>query len=101
VPEFVRCNREFHFELFRLSPYKTIVSEIDRLWNMSELYATFHAYDSVHRRQVMKEHRRFLTLAKRNDIEGLVELSNQHRMPVIAHLKGILEGKVAPFAHFL
>jgi DNA-binding GntR family transcriptional regulator len=101
VPGIVRSNHDFHFALFRLSPYKTIVSEIDRLWNKTELYATFHAYDPAHRRQVMKEHRRFLTLAKRNDIGGLIELSTQHRMPVIAHLKGILEGKVAPFAQFL
>jgi DNA-binding GntR family transcriptional regulator len=101
VQGIVQSNREFHFELYRLSPYKTIVSEIDRLWNKSELYATFHAYDPGHRRQVMKEHRRFLTLAKRNDIEGLVQLSTQHRMPVIAHLNGILAGKVASFAHFM
>jgi DNA-binding GntR family transcriptional regulator len=101
VQQIVRSNHDFHFELFRLSPYKTIVSEIDRIWNKTELYATFHAYDPGHRRQVMKEHRRFVTLAKRNDLEGLIQLSTQHRMPVMAHLQGILEGKVAPFAQFL
>src|SRR2546429_4733025 len=39
VAEVLRCNREFHFAIFALSPLSQFRREIQRLWQLSEGYS--------------------------------------------------------------
>lgn len=96
IQDIVRLNRQFHFALLQLSSYKIIVTEVHQLWNNSALYSTFPLYDPEHRKRVRAEHKRFVLLAKRNDIPGLVELTTQHRAVSIEHLRAILRGARPP-----
>jgi DNA-binding GntR family transcriptional regulator len=90
----IKLNREFHFEIFSLSPLLIILAEVRRLWSLAEIFiatkmaetharlrtveehdriiSTLHLRDHLLCRQVMAEHRA-------STASGL-PLAKQHRM---------------------
>jgi DNA-binding GntR family transcriptional regulator len=82
-PVFASLNREFHFAIFRLSPYTLILAETERLWNLYEAYSSFYRTIRMHdertRRATVQEHEEIIAAMSAGDLELLVRLLNRHR----------------------
>ena len=82
-PAFAALNREFHFTIFRLSPYGIVLAETERLWNLYEVYSSFYRTIRMHderaRRSTVQEHEDIIKVMADGDLEALVKLLNKHR----------------------
>jgi DNA-binding GntR family transcriptional regulator len=81
VAEVLRCNREFHFTIFALSPLSQFRREIQRLWQLSEGYsaAWWWRVPSA-RNQINTEHKAMIAALRKYDVDGLIELCETHRL---------------------
>lgn len=81
VAEVLRCNREFHFAIFDLSPLNQFRREVRRLWQMSEGYsAAWWWRQPEARKRINTEHKAIISLLRRFDLDGLVETCAMHRV---------------------
>jgi DNA-binding GntR family transcriptional regulator len=74
-------NREFHFQVFELSPMDFVTATVMRLWNLSEAYrATYLSLpDAETRDRILREHIGFVDALERFDIDELLAVANRHR----------------------
>jgi DNA-binding GntR family transcriptional regulator len=81
VAEVLRCNREFHFTIFALSPLSQFRREIQRLWQLSEGYsaAWWWRVPSA-RNQINTEHKAMIAALRKYDVDRLIELCETHRL---------------------
>ena len=81
VAEVLRCNREFHFAIFALSPLSQFRREIQRLWQLSEGYsaAWWWRVPSA-RNQINTEHKAMIAALRKYDVDRLIELCETHRL---------------------
>ncbi|WP_214366992.1 GntR family transcriptional regulator [Pseudonocardia sp. H11422] len=86
----VARNREFHYQIFELSPFDLIRKEVERLWSVSEPYRAVYLYDQRARERVLRDHQMVLEALERRDPSKLVEVSDQHRRGLEEHLSGFL-----------
>lgn len=77
--EHKQLNRSFHFGLFELAAMPTVLTEITRLWNMSELYRSLYAYEPDSRRRIVAEHRQILSAVVARDHDRLLDEVDAHR----------------------
>ncbi|MEV6927386.1 GntR family transcriptional regulator [Dactylosporangium sp. NPDC051485] len=81
VTEVLRCNREFHFLIFDLSPLNQFRREVRRLWQMSEGYsATWWWRQPEARKHIDTEHKAIISLLRKFDLDGLVDMCAKHRV---------------------
>lgn len=74
----VRLNFEFHFSLFDHSPYKLMISELTRLWNMSRIYSSLQIRDEPHRAKMMEGHDKILEAIQDRRFDRLVAATDAH-----------------------
>jgi DNA-binding GntR family transcriptional regulator len=83
-------HRDFHNAVFDLSPNKTIVAEVQRLWTLSDRYRSLlPPPDGAQRNRVSDEHRLIKALA-RKDRENLLQGFAEGRARVEKMLLDIL-----------
>jgi DNA-binding GntR family transcriptional regulator len=75
----LKLNRQFHFEMFGLSPFKLILEQVDRLWTLAEPYtaAKLSTIDARHR--TLSEHDELLNALLQRDRSKCVKILRQHR----------------------
>lgn len=79
VRELTQLNVKFHFYIFDLSPYKIVLAEISRLWNMSGFYRSTQIYDESNRQKINNEHQRIIEAIKKRDMDELIRACDDHR----------------------
>jgi DNA-binding GntR family transcriptional regulator len=75
----LRANREFHFEIFELSPLAQFKREAHRLWHLSEGYRTGWWQSEDLRARIDAEHVAMIDALREQDIDRLVQIGNVHR----------------------
>lgn len=87
----MELNRDFHFEIFQLSPHKLIFQEVVRLWTMSSAYMalTLAPWPTANT-QMGDEHEEIIESVRTLQVENLVELSNAHRNRSLQRLEAFL-----------
>ena len=99
VADFVVINREFHFEIFRLSGLNFVLEELDRLWAMADPYRSLYLWDKDAQAQTLRDHEQLIDALEREDREALIAASDRHRAAAEYKLLGLLsEPAAAGFA---
>jgi DNA-binding GntR family transcriptional regulator len=87
VAEVLRCNRDFHFTIFGLSPLALMRGEVARLWQMSDIYsAAWWGRRPEAKERISAEHKAIISALRRFDLDKLVEVSATHRTGVSSTL---------------
>jgi DNA-binding GntR family transcriptional regulator len=73
------ANREFHLCMFRWSPLTILISEIERVWRVSEPYRALHLSNQQRRKNVARDHDRMVEAIAARDAPLLIELMDHHR----------------------
>jgi len=90
VARVVVLNRQFHEEIFALSPLRTIHREVKRLWEMSDSYRALYLYGRAARMRIAEEHQSMLDAIERRDIEALLGAVDQHRAAALEEVASML-----------
>ena len=75
----VDLNRQFHFEIFRLSPQKVILQELERLWTIAAPYIAQKYAITEMREQAINEHARLIEALAAGDRVELQHQLDEHR----------------------
>ncbi len=73
-------NKEFHLEIYRCSPYKSLFKMIVEIWERSKMIRHAFSLPSSLREQSMKEHRLILQLLRKGNGEEAAELVRKQKI---------------------
>jgi DNA-binding GntR family transcriptional regulator len=79
IQRFQELNMKFHFAIFRNAHYPFIISELKRLWLLSEPYRLMWATDGSRRHQALKSHEDFISALSSNNLQALRQIADEHR----------------------
>jgi DNA-binding GntR family transcriptional regulator len=79
LAETLALNREFHFQIFSLSPNSLMVDELARLWQLAQPYFATRMIASELRRQRVGEHADIIERIAARDLAGLFAAMHRHR----------------------
>jgi DNA-binding GntR family transcriptional regulator len=79
VTEMLATNRGFHFTLFGYSSYPMVVTQVERLWNLSEPLRATYLWMPEMRDRIVAEHEEMISAYAGFDLERLVALADAHR----------------------
>ena len=79
IDHLVDANRRFHFLMFSWSPLTIIISEIERVWRVSDPYRTLHLSNPERRKRVGADHRKMIEAIQDQDGPRLIKLMDSHR----------------------
>lgn len=79
VGDFQRLNRRFHMGILRASGLDFVVSELERIWTVSEPYRIAWAQSPTNRRRAVAEHEQMLAALKEKHTGKLIHLWDLHR----------------------
>ncbi len=85
----VRLNREFHIQIFDLSPHKLILEEVKRLWALADMFIATKFSDRAARLQTCAEHDAIIESLQTQDHDACVQVMRRHRASTAAGLKQI------------
>lgn len=81
VAEVLRCNRQFHFAIYDLSPLTQFRREVRRLWQLSEGYSAQWWWRVPEARsRINSEHKAIIATLRKFDVPRLIELCEAHRI---------------------
>lgn len=86
VPLVSELDHNFHFVIFRSSGLHLIVDEIERIWQMTEIYRSVCLYDEAARRRIVRENQQLINVLQRGQQERAVEIMHAQREATQAHL---------------
>jgi len=72
-------NRRFHFIVFELSPYKLILDQVTRLWDIAEPNIARKLSLSEARERTLQDHAELLDALRRRDRAACLRVMNDHR----------------------
>jgi DNA-binding GntR family transcriptional regulator len=72
------ANRQFHFEMFALSPLDLVIREVERLWNLSESYRAAYLWLPETKRRIVDEHGEMVDALRAYDLDRLVSIVYRH-----------------------
>ena len=75
----IRLNREFHFEIFSLSPLQIILGEVRRLWSLAEIFIATKMAETHARLQTVEEHDRLIASLLQRDHAVCLQAMADHR----------------------
>jgi DNA-binding GntR family transcriptional regulator len=75
----VDLNRQFHFEIFRLSPLKVVLEELERLWTIAAPYISQRYTTEAMRARTVFEHEGLIDALTSRDSDALTERLAIHR----------------------
>ncbi len=76
----IDLNRRFHFEIFRLSPMKVVLDELERLWTIAAPYIAQKYTTRAQRSRTIAEHEGLIASLSPFDGDRTVALLATHRM---------------------
>ncbi|MGJ7546278.1 GntR family transcriptional regulator [Variovorax sp. LT1R16] len=76
----LKLNRQFHFEIFGLSPFKLILQQVDQLWAVAEPYQAAKLSSVEARLRTVDEHRRLIEALRAQDRMAGVGVLDAHRL---------------------
>lgn len=79
-------NRQFHFRIFELSPYKLILDQVARLWDLAEPFIANKLALREARIRTCEEHGRLVDALRRRDRAACVQLLHDHRSSTVSGL---------------
>jgi DNA-binding GntR family transcriptional regulator len=82
----IDLNRQFHFLIFELSPYKLILEQVARLWDLAEPFIVNKLALRDARLRTCEEHALLIDALDRRDREACVQLLHEHRSSTAAGL---------------
>ncbi len=83
-------NRQFHFEVFALSPLTEIFREVERLWRISEQYRALYLSVDITRQRVVDDHALMIAALRNGKAAQLIKVADQHRSAAERRLIGLL-----------
>ena len=89
-------NREFHFRIFRLSPYNLVLQEVERLWGLADPFISHKLSLRDGRAKTVAEHQAIMDALRTGDREACVAALDAHRSS--AH-EGLSPGLLLPDQH--
>jgi len=75
----VDLNRRFHFEIFRLSPLKVVLDELERLWTIAAPYIAQKYTLREMRERTIREHEGLIDALETGDRALLEQRLDEHR----------------------
>ncbi len=81
----IALNREFHFRIFDLSPNKTILAEVGRLWVLADSHIAARFMLPALRAQTVAEHDDIIAALAAHDRAGSLAALDRHRYGGAAH----------------
>lgn len=75
----LKLNRQFHFLIFGLSPYKLILQQVDQLWTLAEPYQSAKLSTVEARVRTLDEHEQLLKALREHDRAGCLDALRRHR----------------------
>jgi DNA-binding GntR family transcriptional regulator len=75
----VDLNRRFHFEIFRLTPHKVMLQELERLWTIAAPYIAQKYAITEMRAQAIADHQRMIEALAAGDLVELDHQLDEHR----------------------
>jgi DNA-binding GntR family transcriptional regulator len=82
----VRLNREFHLQIYSLSPYRIILDEVKRLWTLADTFIATKMSEVEARLRTVDEHDRVIESLSRRDHAICLEVMEEHRASTAAGL---------------
>jgi DNA-binding GntR family transcriptional regulator len=79
-------NRQFHFRMFELSPYRLILDHVERLWDIAEPFISNKLTVPEARWRTCQEHRKMIEALRRRDRAACIALLDEHRS---SHASGL------------
>jgi DNA-binding GntR family transcriptional regulator len=79
IHEIVALNRAFHFEIFSLSSLEIVVSELSRLWTLSDPYRFLYLWDTSAQSRSSREHTEIIAALRTRDRKQLISITDAHR----------------------
>jgi DNA-binding GntR family transcriptional regulator len=90
LEDLMAANREFHFTMFRWSTLTIMVTEIERIWRVSDPYRALHLSNRDRRAHVAVDHDKMIRAIEARDAPLLIELQDAHRATSRALLQDML-----------
>jgi hypothetical protein len=75
----LKLNRQFHFEMCGLSPFKFVLEQVDRLWTLAEPYTAAKLSTVDARRRTIAEHDELLGALSQRDRGRCLRILRLHR----------------------
>ncbi|MDM0050538.1 GntR family transcriptional regulator [Variovorax sp. J22R115] len=75
----VRLNREFHLQIYSLSPYRIILEEVKRLWTQADTFIATKMSEVSARLRTVEEHDRLIDCLIRRDHDVCLAAMEVHR----------------------
>jgi DNA-binding GntR family transcriptional regulator len=86
-------NRDFHFKIFALSPQSLILSEVERLWSMSDSYRAIYMHDQLAQKRIRDDHDEIIEALKQGNSKALLFASDHHRAALQNQLSAVLPAR--------
>lgn len=96
IERLVDANRRFHFLMFSWSPLTVMVSEIQRVWRVSDPYRTLHLSNAERRKRVSSDHLKMIEAVEQKDVARLIKLMDSHRTASRKILQDMLGPALSP-----
>ncbi|MEU1275448.1 GntR family transcriptional regulator [Streptomyces sp. NPDC005799] len=91
IDRLIEANRAFHFLTFSWSPLKIFVTEIERIWRLSDPYRALHYQsDRERRKRAAVDHDAMIAAIEAEDAVQLVALMDRHRFGSRSMLQNML-----------
>lgn len=75
----LKLNKEFHFEIFGLSPYKLILEQVERLWGIADPYVFVKLSTPEARTRTLAEHDGLIAALRAENRSACIKVLDQHR----------------------
>lgn len=92
----VRLNREFHLQIYSLSPYALILGEVKRLWTLADTFIATKMADVNARVRTVQEHDQLIACLAVRDMPRCLDTMELHRRSTSAGLPAEPQQLMAP-----
>ncbi len=75
----IRKNREFHFQIFQLSPHRIILDEVERLWGLADPFIALRMSAPDARARTVGEHDEIIRALEKQDRKMCMTAMETHR----------------------
>lgn len=79
VVEFIDLNHEFHLSVWRLSPLNLVITEVERVWGLSDAYIASNYASPKRRARAVEHHAHIIDALESQDMELFQKVSAEHR----------------------
>lgn len=96
VENLVDANRRFHFLMLSWSPLTILISEVQRVWRVSDPYRRLHLSNPERRKRVGLDHHKMIEAIEQRDRQRLIKLMDSHRAASRKILQDMLGPALSP-----